>query len=69
MDSKIAIIIGALIFGLWHINLYTVLCAFLFGIILSIFYIRFNSIFVPIVIHIGANVIGLINMIISLIIK
>ncbi|ADQ39854.1 Abortive infection protein [Caldicellulosiruptor acetigenus I77R1B] len=69
MDLKMAIILGALIFGLWHINLYTALCAFLFGIILSIFYIRFNSIFVPIVVHIGANIIGLINMIISLIIR
>ncbi|AZT90314.1 CPBP family intramembrane metalloprotease [Caldicellulosiruptor changbaiensis] len=69
MDLKLAILMNALIFGLWHIDLYTALCAFLFGIVLSIFYIRFNSIFVPIVIHIGANIIGLTNIIISSIIK
>lgn len=69
MDSKIAIVIGSLIFGLWHINLYTALCAFLFGIILSIFYIRYNSIFVPIVIHIGANIFALINIMLLSVIK
>lgn len=67
MNLKMAVILGALIFGLWHINLYTALCAFFMGIILSIFYMQYKSIFVPIIIHIGANAIGLLGMILSLI--
>ncbi|WAM32794.1 CPBP family intramembrane glutamic endopeptidase [Caldicellulosiruptor morganii] len=69
MDIRIAILIGALIFGLWHIDLYTALNAFLFGIILSIFYVRYNSIFVPIAMHMGANIFVQINIILSFIIK
>ncbi len=65
MNLKIAVILGALIFGLWHINLYTALCAFFMGIILSISYMRYKSIFVPIIIHMGANALGLLGMILS----
>ncbi|WPX10088.1 CPBP family glutamic-type intramembrane protease [Anaerocellum danielii] len=54
---------------MWHINLYTALCAFLFGIILSIFYLRLNSIFVPIIMHISANIIGQIGTLLFLTIK
>lgn len=52
------IIISSLIFGLFHNNVITMIYAFIIGIINSYFYLRKRDIFIPIMIHISANVIA-----------
>lgn len=50
-----AILVSSLIFGILHAN---VIGGFFFGYVLSILYIRTKSLFIPICIHIGNNLIA-----------
>ncbi|MCX7904695.1 MAG: CPBP family intramembrane metalloprotease [Caloramator sp.] len=56
-----AVIIQALLFGLYHMNLVQGLYAFIMGLILGILYCRFKTIWVPIIFHAAVNAIGIIN--------
>jgi membrane protease YdiL (CAAX protease family) len=54
-NPTITIILQAIIFGLAHLNLYLFIHAFPVGIILGLFYYKYKSISIPIILHISAN--------------
>lgn len=52
-----AIFLSSLIFSLLHFGIDTIIYAFIMGIILSVIYLKYNNIKLPIVIHMSANII------------
>ena len=54
---KKSIIINSLVFAIIHISPIKIIYAFILGIILNIYYEKYNNIKVPILIHISANII------------
>lgn len=59
VNVKAAIIISALFFGAFHGNLVQLVYAFIIGLMLAYVYEKFKTIWVPIVFHIGANLISI----------
>ncbi len=55
LDVNKAIVISALLFGVFHLNLMQGLYAFLIGIIMGYLYYRYDSIFAPIALHMAVN--------------
>jgi len=55
----VAIIIQALVFGLMHMNLIQGSYAFVLGIVLGIIYLKYKSIWAPIILHFTFNVLGI----------
>jgi membrane protease YdiL (CAAX protease family) len=56
-----SIIIQALLFGLYHMNIIQGLYAFVMALFLGILYYRFKSLWVPIIFHSAFNAVGIIN--------
>ncbi len=59
VNVKAAIIISALFFGAFHGNLVQLVYAFIIGLMLAYVYEKFKTIWVPIVFHMGANLISI----------
>lgn len=57
-NSKLAIIISAAFFGLFHGNLVQFVYAFVIGLLLAYVYEKMKTIWAPIVFHIGANLLS-----------
>jgi len=55
MNIVMAILIESFLFSIFHSNLFQVIGTFMFGILLSIVFIRYESIIVPIILHIAFN--------------
>ncbi len=55
-NPKKAIIISALIFGVWHLNIYQFINATLIGLILGLIYYKTNSLILCIVLHMTNNI-------------
>lgn len=61
-NTKLAIIISAFIFGLFHMEYFQLLPAIISGILLGILYVKNKSIWVPVGAHMINNIISLILM-------
>lgn len=59
MKKKHAVIVAALLFGLYHGNLLQAVYAFGLGLLMIYVYERFRTLLAPILFHIGANVFSL----------
>ena len=59
VNVKAAIVISALFFGAFHGNLVQLVYAFIIGLMLAYVYEKFKTIWVPIVFHMGANLISI----------
>ncbi len=55
MKTEIAIVVSALFFGLFHLNVVQGLYAFIIGLLLAYVYEKYKSIWAPILFHIAAN--------------
>lgn len=55
MNVNKAIVISALLFGVFHLNLMQGIYAFLIGIIMGYLYYRYDNIFAPIALHMAVN--------------
>ncbi len=56
VKPTIAVLISALMFGLYHGNIVQGVYAFFLGIVMALCYLRFQTIWAPILIHIMANI-------------
>ena len=52
---KVALVLQALLFGIYHLNVVQGVYAFILGLIIGFVYYRSNSIFAPIIIHVSIN--------------
>ena len=59
MKKKHAIIIAALLFGLYHGNFLQTVYAFALGLLMIYVYERFHTLLAPILFHIGSNALGI----------
>lgn len=59
VNVKAAVVISALFFGAFHGNLVQLVYAFIIGFMLAYVYEKFKTIWVPIVFHMGANLISI----------
>ncbi len=59
MKKKYAVIMAALLFGLYHGNFLQAVYAFALGLLMIYVYERFHTLLAPILFHIGANVFGI----------
>lgn len=55
MKTEIAIVVSALFFGLFHLNVVQGLYAFIIGLLLAYVYEKYKSIWAPILFHVAAN--------------
>ncbi len=55
MGFRAAALISSLVFGIYHMNVVQCVYAFCMGVILCVLYRRDNRVFVPICVHMGAN--------------
>ncbi len=58
LNPKVALVLSALLFGIYHMNLVQGLYAFVMGLLMAYAYERFGSFFYPVAMHIFANIIG-----------
>lgn len=59
-NPRMAMIVSALIFGLYHGNLMQFLFAFGLGLLLSYIYETYKSLTAPVIFHIGANLVSIV---------
>ncbi len=59
MKKKHAIIVAALLFGLYHGNFLQTVYAFALGLLMIYVYERFHTLLAPILFHIGSNALGI----------
>ena len=59
MKKKHAIIVAALLFGLYHGNFLQAIYAFALGLLMIYVYERFHTLLAPILFHIGSNTFGI----------
>lgn len=57
-NAKLAIIISAVFFGVFHGNLVQFVYAFIIGLMLAYVYEKMKTIWAPIVFHVGANLLS-----------
>ncbi|WAM31713.1 CPBP family intramembrane glutamic endopeptidase [Caldicellulosiruptor naganoensis] len=69
MNIVMAILIESLLFSIFHSNLFQVIITFMFGILLSIVCIRFESIIASIILHIGFNMSFLLKILCTIILS
>jgi membrane protease YdiL (CAAX protease family) len=55
MPVKVALVLQALLFGVYHLNVVQGAYAFLLGLLIGYVYYRSNSIIAPVIIHIAIN--------------
>lgn len=58
LDAKAAIPFSAFLFALFHMNLLQGIYAFLIGLLLAFAFERTHNIWVPVLIHVGANILS-----------
>lgn len=56
MKPMIAVLISALLFGMYHGNIVQGIYAFILGAVMALCYLRFQTLWAPILIHVVANI-------------
>ncbi|MDR0946671.1 MAG: CPBP family intramembrane metalloprotease [Ruminococcus sp.] len=58
----VSIIISSVIFGIAHANIYQFLYGFLMGIVCALVFVKFGTIFAPMLVHIVANIASVLSV-------